>query len=170
MVTCAAIRQDELGTVSEFLDEAEDVIPAAAVQPGRMIAQLVEDLVHLERGRDRFDQHRRPNRSRAGRPLLLREYEDVVPQPRFEVALHLGQVEVWSRCLRSISVRQLWKKYRPKSNSEAEIGAPSTRKCFSTMCQPRGRTNNVAGVRLSSYCFAFGTAVIDGRACRHRAG
>ena len=45
------------GSVGEFLDEAEDVIPAAAVQAGGVLAQLVENLVHLEAGQDGFDQH-----------------------------------------------------------------------------------------------------------------
>ena len=58
-----AIRQHELGEIPELLDEAENVIPAAAVQSRRVIAKLIEDLVHLERGQNRFDQHRRADRA-----------------------------------------------------------------------------------------------------------
>ena len=42
------IRQHEVRTMPELLDEAENVIPSSAVQTRRMVAQLVEDLVHLE--------------------------------------------------------------------------------------------------------------------------
>src|SRR5262245_18213008 len=43
-----AVGQDELGAAAEFLDEAENVVPPAAVETRRMIPQLVEDLVHLK--------------------------------------------------------------------------------------------------------------------------
>ena len=87
--------------VGELLDEAEDVVPAAAVQPGRMLAQLVEDLVHLEGGEDRLDQHRRLDRAaRACRALSCACDEHVVPQPRLEMALHLRQVEIGAAAAR----------------------------------------------------------------------
>ena len=80
--------------IPEFLDEAEDVIPAAAVQSGGMIAQLVENLVHLERRGDGFDQHGGANRALGYPDVFLREHEHVVPQARFLVALHLRQIEI----------------------------------------------------------------------------
>ena len=61
-----------------------------------MVAQLVEDLVHLEGGQDRLDQHGGLDRAAREPELLLGVDEDVVPEPRFEVALHLGQIEVWA--------------------------------------------------------------------------
>ena len=36
-----AIRQDEIRAVPELLDEAEDVVPASAIEAGRVLAQLV---------------------------------------------------------------------------------------------------------------------------------
>ena len=80
--------------VAEVLDDAEQVVPPAGVEPGGVIAQLVQDLVHLERRGDRLDQHRRPHRAVRDAEPLLGEGEDVVPQPRLEVALGLGEVEV----------------------------------------------------------------------------
>ena len=59
-----------------------------------MVAQLVEDLVHLERREDRLDQHRRADRAARQAERVLGEREDVVPEPRLEVALELRQVEV----------------------------------------------------------------------------
>ena len=50
---------------AELLDHAEDVVPAAGVQRAAVVAELVEDLLHLERGEDRLDQHRARGSSRA---------------------------------------------------------------------------------------------------------
>ena len=63
IVTARAVGQHELRPVAELLDHAEDVVPAAGVEPGRVLAQLVEDLVHLERGEDRLDQDGRADRA-----------------------------------------------------------------------------------------------------------
>ena len=59
-----------------------------------MLAQLVQDLVHLERREDGLDQHGRLDRASRDAEPLLREQEDVVPQPRLEMALELRQVEI----------------------------------------------------------------------------
>ena len=59
-----------------------------------MLAQFPEDLVHLEGGHDRFDQHGRADRPFGQAEPRLRMQEDAVPQPRFEMALQLRQVEV----------------------------------------------------------------------------
>src|SRR3546814_6809884 len=75
-----AVGQHEVRAIAELLDEAEDVIPAAAVQPGRMIAQFVQDLVHLESGEDRLDQHRRLDGAALDAELVLGMVEDIVPE------------------------------------------------------------------------------------------
>jgi hypothetical protein len=80
--------------IAEFLDEAENVIPAAAVQARGMVAQLVQDLVHFERAENGFDQHRGANGALRDAQRVLRENEHVVPQARFQMALHLGQIEI----------------------------------------------------------------------------
>ena len=80
--------------VTEVLDDAEQVVPAPGVQPGGVVAQLVEDLVHLEGRGDRLDQHRRPHRPVRHPQRRLGVAEDLVPEPRLEVGLHLGQVVV----------------------------------------------------------------------------
>jgi hypothetical protein len=108
-----------------------------------VLAQLVEDLVHLERGEDRLDQHGRLDRAARDAELVLRHHEHVVPQPRLEMALELRQVEV-RPVPRASSSLALWKKYSAKSNRPPDIGAPSTSTCFSGRCQPRGRTNSTA--------------------------
>src|SRR6266851_7034874 len=89
-----AIGKHEVGTVPELLDDAEDVVPAPRVETARVIAQLVEDLFHLERGKDRLDEYGGTDRSPRNAEGILREIENVVPQARLEVALELGEIEV----------------------------------------------------------------------------
>src|SRR5206468_6517907 len=82
---------------TELLHAAEDVVPTAGVQPDRALAQLVENLLHLEGGKDRLDQDRRPDRARREAELGLGQLERVVPETRLEVALELRKVEVRAR-------------------------------------------------------------------------
>ncbi|CAM5620989.1 hypothetical protein SCYAM73S_08178 [Streptomyces cyaneofuscatus] len=90
-----AVRQDELGAaVTEVLDDGEEVVPAAGVQPGGVVAQLVEDLFHLVRGGDRLDQDRRADGALWDADVVLGEDEDVVPEAGLQVRLRLREVEV----------------------------------------------------------------------------
>ena len=59
-----------------------------------MLAQLVEDLVHLEGGKDRLDQHRCSIEAALEAEAILGEGEHVVPEARLETGLELRQVEV----------------------------------------------------------------------------
>ncbi|MNM75117.1 hypothetical protein D3C81_868900 [compost metagenome] len=58
-----------------------------------MLAQLIQDLFHLERGEDGLDQHGGLDGALRQADFVLRHHEDVVPQARFQMAFHLGQVE-----------------------------------------------------------------------------
>ena len=58
-----AIGQHRLGTQPKLLDAREDVVPAPGIEPSRVLAELVQDLVHLERGQNRLDEHRRADRA-----------------------------------------------------------------------------------------------------------
>lgn len=89
-----AIGKDRVPVLSPPLDEAEDVIPATAVQPARMGPQLPQDLVHLERSWQRLDQDGGADASRWDAAVRLAEVEDVGPQAGFEVVFHFGEVEV----------------------------------------------------------------------------
>src|SRR5687767_2591734 len=61
-----------------------------------MLAEFVENLVHFKGGEDRLDQHRRPDRPARKPEFRLRQHENVVPEPRLQVGLELGEIEVWS--------------------------------------------------------------------------
>ena len=94
IVTCARSARQKSRFDAELLDAREDVVPAPDVQAGGVVAQLPQDLVHLEGREQRLDQHRGADRALRHAQLVLRATEDVVPQPRLEVRLHLRQVEV----------------------------------------------------------------------------
>src|SRR4026208_2467375 len=51
-----AVGKAEILVGAEFLDAGKDVVPAPDIQARRVVAQLVQDLLHLERGHQRFDQ------------------------------------------------------------------------------------------------------------------
>ena len=89
-----AVGQDEVGVLAELLDGAEDVVPAAAVEAGAVVAQLVDDLVHLKGGQDGLDQHGAADGAARHADVVLGQVEDVVPEAGLEVALHLGEVKV----------------------------------------------------------------------------
>ena len=54
----ATVGQHIFGFCPQGLDEGEDVVPAAAVQPNNVVLQFEQNLVHFEGGRERFDQYR----------------------------------------------------------------------------------------------------------------
>src|SRR5260370_12066363 len=93
------IRQHELRMRAKLLDEAENVVPAPAVQPRGMVSQLVKDLVHLECRQNRFDQDSGANRSARNAQFVLGKTKHVVPQPRLQVTLHLRQVKIRASAL-----------------------------------------------------------------------
>jgi hypothetical protein len=66
-------------------------VPPPTVQSRRVLPQLVNDLVHLERGSDRLDEDGRTNRAARDAEVVLRETEDVVPETRFQVVFHLRE-------------------------------------------------------------------------------
>jgi len=96
----AAVGEAEILVGAELLDAGKDVVPAADVEPGRVAAQLVEDLVHLEGGEHRLDERGRADASLRDPQLVLGKDEDVVPQARLEVRLHLRQIEIRARAAR----------------------------------------------------------------------
>ena len=61
-----------------------------------MLAELVQDLVHHEGGRDGLDQDSGTDGSTSHANFILGKAEGIVPKAGFKVVLHLGQVEVGS--------------------------------------------------------------------------
>src|ERR1039458_9094713 len=92
----AALGKRVIQLIPEHLDETENVIPATAVQTGGVLAQFVENLVHLKSSRDGFDQYSGANCSLGNTDIFLSKEEDIVPQARLTVALQFGQVEIGS--------------------------------------------------------------------------
>src|SRR4030095_10890672 len=86
-----------------------------------MIAQLVENFVHLESGRDRFDQYRGADGPLRNAQLLLRKIEDIVPDARLEMALPFREVKVRPAAARDQFLRVV-------EEVEAEIDQPTGRR------------------------------------------
>ena len=101
----ATLGQHLVAVGAERLDVAEDVVPTPAVEPGDAGAQRMQDLVHLERRRQRLDQHGDLDLPGREAQRLLEVIEHVVPQLRLFHRLQLGQVEIRSAVLRSEHVR-----------------------------------------------------------------
>ena len=59
-----------------------------------MLAQLVQDFVHLERRENGFDEHGRLDRAAGNADELLRRLEHLVPKACFQMTLELRQIEV----------------------------------------------------------------------------
>src|SRR4029450_818498 len=81
-------------TGTELLDQAEEVVPPPGVQADDMVAELIQDLVHLKGREHGLDQDCRLDAPGRQAELLLGEVEDVVPEPGLAVVLELREVEV----------------------------------------------------------------------------
>ena len=88
------VGQDKVGVLAEALDEREDVIPTATVETGAVVAEFVDDLIHLKSSSDGLDQNGTTDGSAGNTNVVLGQVEDIVPQTSLQVRFHLGQVEV----------------------------------------------------------------------------
>ena len=88
------VGQDKVGVLAEALDEREDVIPTATVETGAVVAEFVDDLIHLKSSSDGLDQNGTTDGSAGDANVVLGQVEDIVPQTSLQVRFHLGQVEV----------------------------------------------------------------------------
>ena len=64
-----------------------------------VIAQFADDLVHLEGGGQGLDQYRGLDGAKWQAETALSQHEDTVPQPRFQMAFHLRQIEIGAGAL-----------------------------------------------------------------------
>ena len=89
-----AIGKDEVRVLAELLDVGEDVVPATAVKTGAVVAELVDDLVHLESGGNSLNQDSTTDGTTGHANVVLGKVEDIVPESGLKVRFHLGKVEV----------------------------------------------------------------------------
>src|SRR6266566_9399862 len=90
----SAVGTDEFRYLAELLDSAEDVVPAPAVQAGRVFTQFVEYLIHFKGCQDGFDEHGGTDGAPGDAQFLLGKHKYVIPEAGFQVVLQLGQVEI----------------------------------------------------------------------------
>ena len=100
----AAVGKDIVRLGAQRLDKGEDIVPAPAIQTDNMVAQRMEDFVHLEGGRKRFDQHGRLDRAGWQAEQLLRGFENLVPECGFLIVLYFRQVEIWPAAFRQCTL------------------------------------------------------------------
>src|SRR5690349_20883741 len=91
----SAIGKNKVGPVAEFFYETEYVVPAPTIETGRMISDLVEDLVHLECGKNCLNKKSGLDSATRYTEPLLSVDKYIIPESRFQMALYLRQVEVW---------------------------------------------------------------------------
>src|SRR5580692_7845434 len=89
-----AVGQHGMRVIRKLLDKAEDVVPPPAIQSRRMVAQLVENFIHLKTSQNRLNQHSALDASLRHTKLMLRADEDLVPEACFKMALDFWQVEI----------------------------------------------------------------------------
>ena len=88
------IGQTEFAVGAEFFDAGKNIVPAADVQTGRVFAQLPQELVHFEGCHHGLNQTGGANAARGYAQRLLCHDKNIVPQPRFQMRLHLRQIEI----------------------------------------------------------------------------
>lgn len=81
-------------SVSNLLEIHENTYPTAAVQPGRVVPQFEKNLLHTERSGERLDENGCTDSVMGDADVRLRKQEDIVPEARFEIVLHLRQIEI----------------------------------------------------------------------------
>ena len=88
------VRQYAVWVILQGFDIAEDVIPAAAVQANNVVTQRVQNLVHLENRRQRFNQQRGFDGAARQVEAVFRKAEYLVPPGRFLPGLRFRQIEI----------------------------------------------------------------------------
>src|SRR5436309_993411 len=88
------ICQQKIGLVSKLFDARKNVIPTAEIETSGVLAQFVQNLVHLEGRWDRFDKDSRANRPLRYPEFVLCQFEHVVPKTRLQVAFDLRQIKI----------------------------------------------------------------------------
>jgi len=108
-----------------------------------MVAQLVENFFHLERGGKRFDQHGRLDGAdgESQRSCATRTPRS---QPRLLGGLEFRQIEIGPGASRDLC-RCIVKKVESKIEQRAETARRRPVRCSSTRCSRAGRTISTAG-------------------------
>ncbi len=81
----------------KFFDDAEYVVPSSGIEPGDMIAELVQNFLHFKSAKDGLNQDRHFRAPTRNPQRILHLVECIVPQSRLKMAFQFGQIEVWSR-------------------------------------------------------------------------
>ena len=129
-----------------------------------MVLELVEDLLHLEGGEHRLDQDRGPDGSPGDSERVLGVHEDVVPEPRLEMALELRQVEVGTAAAAE-QFGGVVEEVEPEiEQAGGDRRAVEENVLLAPGASRAGRTTSVAIRSASRYSRPSGAAKVDGAA------
>ena len=167
MVTSERSAVMKSGRFRRFLldTKAENVVPTAAIQAGRMIAQFVQNLVHFKRGENRFDQNGSANGALRNSQLVLRKNEHVIPETRFEMTLHLWKIEIWPGAARDLVLRVM-----EKEQAEIEEGAGDGLAVYEEMLfvqMPTTRTHQQRGDLVVGVDRSFPSGLVERMGSRY---
>lgn len=92
----ATVGKYKVAVLPESFDNAENVVPTAAVETGAVLTELVDDLVHFKGSEDGLDQDSASDGAARHLNVVLSQAEHIVPETGLEMRLHLWEVEVWA--------------------------------------------------------------------------
>ena len=119
------------------MDQAGHVIPAAQIQPEDVVAQVVEELLHLKGHRMRLDQRHALDVIAGAKPLAVASrLKHVAPPQRLVGRLGLGNVDR-ERMLEPRRARRCARS-SARSNSDAEVSSRRDTPAW-LRCRPRTR-------------------------------
>ena len=94
------VRQHAIRVVLQRFDIAKNVVPTTAVQTHNVVTQGVQNFVHLEDGRQRFNQQGRFNGTARQVKAVLCIAEHFAPPCRFLPGLRFWQIEIRAAAFR----------------------------------------------------------------------
>ena len=156
-----AIRQYAIGIVFQGFDVAENIVPASAVQADNMVAQGVQNFIHLEHGRQRFNQQGGLDGTARQVETIFRVAEHFAPPGRFLPGLRFWQIEIRAAafCQQILVVMEEIKR---EIKQAARNGFPTPGDMFFRQVQAAYATDQHRRVRFELVNFAGFVGIADG--------
>ena len=155
------VRHHVSRVIAEDFDEAEDVIPSPAVEPGRGVTKFEKDLVHLKCAPNGLDQHRGPYGALGNAGVILSEDEDVIPKARLQVAFQLWEIEV-RRCAPGGQCFGVVEKVKAEVEQRTRDRLSAERDVLLHQMPSAGPHHQRGHLLVESIPLAFGAGVADG--------
>ena len=156
-----AIRQYAVGIVFQGFDVAENIVPASAVQADNVVAQGVQNFIHLEHGWQRFNQQRGFDGAARQVETIFRIAEDLAPPGRFLPGLRFWQIEIRAAAFCQ-QVLVVVEEIEREIKQAARNGFPTPGDMFFRQVQAAYATDQHRRVRFELVNFAGFVGIADG--------